>query len=541
MPEPTPTLEQIETLRDLFFKKLEKEPPSCDGSFHPDDIERAKSSNKWLQLFLEQTDLDMKQALNMLWETCIWRKTFGTNDINENNIRLDYMDVGAMFAKKQDIDGKYLIIVRSKLHQKGTKDMNELIRILVYWIERIHRETDYDQLTLFFDMSSAGLSNMDMDFTKRTIDTFKYYYPNSLNYIIIFEMPWILNAAFKIIKGLLPPKAVAKMKFLNTKNIKEYIPDSHCLKIWGGNVDYEFKLIPEVRNSNKISSTTTIQQQSQAPKLNGNPFPSPASSISSTEGVGHTKKVHFANPSPPDSPMTDSAAATTYAVGSDGEMLQLKPEDSIIFNKSENNEYAGTVDITNVTSNSVTYKIKTTSPEKFRVKPSSGILAPGHSASIHVILQPGQQISVMSKDKFLVMCMQMPEDVKPNIQAITELWKNTPPTSLQIEQHRLKCTLPNQPIIGDGFKNGRIVGGHIDSNDIPGQIQNLSSTLCQQVQINQKLQSQLKFTQTLQWILLIAYIILSIGIVYVLKKEINEQTAGFFDKDCTNSQPHQEL
>lgn len=49
------------------------------GGFHPKDIERVKSTNIWLQRFLEQHDLDHKAAFDMLWDTCIWRKTFGAN------------------------------------------------------------------------------------------------------------------------------------------------------------------------------------------------------------------------------------------------------------------------------------------------------------------------------------------------------------------------------------------------------------------------------------------------------------------------------
>lgn len=51
----------------------------CSGGFHPDDIERIKTTNIWLQRFLEQQDLDMNASLDMLWETCEWRKNFGTN------------------------------------------------------------------------------------------------------------------------------------------------------------------------------------------------------------------------------------------------------------------------------------------------------------------------------------------------------------------------------------------------------------------------------------------------------------------------------
>ena len=32
-----------------------------------------------------------------------------------------------------------------------------------------------------------------MDYTRYIINIFKYYYPNSLNYILVFDMPWILN------------------------------------------------------------------------------------------------------------------------------------------------------------------------------------------------------------------------------------------------------------------------------------------------------------------------------------------------------------
>lgn len=50
-----------------------------------------------------------------------------------------------------------------------------------------------NQITLFFDMTDAGLNNLDMEYIKFLINLFKSYYPDFLNYILIFEMPWILN------------------------------------------------------------------------------------------------------------------------------------------------------------------------------------------------------------------------------------------------------------------------------------------------------------------------------------------------------------
>lgn len=55
------------------------------------------------------------------------------------------------------------------------------------------REENGKLITLFFDMDGCGLANMDLEFIKFIIGVFKQYYPYFLNYILIFEMAWILN------------------------------------------------------------------------------------------------------------------------------------------------------------------------------------------------------------------------------------------------------------------------------------------------------------------------------------------------------------
>lgn len=61
------------------------------GGFHPKDIDRIKSTDIWLQRFLEQQDLDPEASLNMLWETCEWRKEFGANGTFEENKNQSYI------------------------------------------------------------------------------------------------------------------------------------------------------------------------------------------------------------------------------------------------------------------------------------------------------------------------------------------------------------------------------------------------------------------------------------------------------------------
>lgn len=115
------------------------------------------------------------------------------SEISEENIRMDYVKEGIMFPRGKDLDGKTLFIYRASLYTRGSKSLDEMKRMFLYWLERIIRESNDDYITIVFELSDAGLSNVDMEYTKYIIGTLKNYYPYSLNYILVFDLPWILN------------------------------------------------------------------------------------------------------------------------------------------------------------------------------------------------------------------------------------------------------------------------------------------------------------------------------------------------------------
>ncbi len=61
------------------------------------------------------------------------------------------------------------------------------------------------------------------------------------------------------------------------------------------------------------------------------------------------------------------------------------------------------LEISNPTGAAVAFKVKTTAPKSYCVRPNSGKLAPGARAAVQVILQqPFPAPGTKSKDKFLV-------------------------------------------------------------------------------------------------------------------------------------------
>ncbi|XP_067003343.2 motile sperm domain-containing protein 2 [Anabrus simplex] len=484
------TLQQIQELRENFFQK-EKED---GGDFHPADIARIKNSDDWLRRFLVHNELDMNQSLQMLWDTCDWRKKFGTNDITENNVKREYLEDGSLFVHNRDKDGRSLLIFNCKKHVKGQKDFEELKRCVVYWFERLERLDKGKPITIFFDMAETGLSNMDMEYTKYLISLFKMYYPEFLNYILIFEMPWILNAAFKIIKSWLPAKAVQKIKFVNKSSLKDVVPSDQALKCWGGTDDYVFSFVPEQRT----------------PVLNDN------------KADDSKKKVHFADGSPlvetPSSGFGDVISKIDGANRSNIS-LDISPPDAINFT-SDGSEVTGSITLTNNDEQIISYKIKTTSPEKFRVRPSTGVLHPSDLVTINVLLQPGYQVSGLSREKFLIMSLVV-DSGDLNAQELAELWKQT--AGKNVSLHRLKCNL-GSAALETTVRNGNAYSA-LKSVDIDREVREISTGVLQLRESHNRLIAEVKHTQKLQWLTIIVAILFGVIVAFSMShSEPHEET-----------------
>ncbi|XP_012286682.1 motile sperm domain-containing protein 2 [Orussus abietinus] len=470
------TAEEVAELRDSFFKKIGEEGPEFEG-FHPVDIARITEQDTWLKRFLEHNERNMNESLRMLWECCAWRKKFGTNDISEETVRRDYLEDGICYSHGRDKDGRKLFIIKSKQHVKGARDFKELQRCIVYWFERLEREENGKPVSLFFDMADAGLSNLDMEFTQYLIGLFKTYYPNFLNYIIIFDMPWVLNAAFKIIKSWLPAKAIPKIKFVNKLNIKEFVDQNDILKSWGGTNDYVFKFVSETQ-SNAVMN-----------------------------GKLESKKVHFAG----GSPIEEQPSGFDDQTNNDT-LLSVEPDVIVLYRGKA--EPSGTITLKNLTTEKcVTYKIKTTTPEKFKVHPRIGILRPGEKVDVVVMLQPGYEIrGWLHNIKFLVMCLPITESEMNK--ELAEFWKTADKPA---ENHKRRCTEVVSET-GESQKLNSILSSSHAGTDYNAD--RFFTKMSQLEDCHRKLQGELRSSKRLQFLSIVLTVLMAIVVTYILRADI---------------------
>lgn len=135
------------------------------------------------------------------------------------------------------------------------------------------------------------------------------------------------------------------------------------------------------------------------------------------------------------------------------EYLKISPEAELIFQVAAgSSSVRQTMNLTNMVDQSIAFKVKTTAPRLFSVRPSSGVLEKKQILSVLVMLQTKDEIDYKRKEKFLIQCIKIPakyENLDPDQMSlkISELWTQSEQNStavnkdLDILQKKLKCVV----------------------------------------------------------------------------------------------------
>lgn len=417
-----PSGEEIHQIREIVTRRLAEE---AAEEYDQVALGRVHSDSAYVTSFFKHVfdnpGAQVEEAASMILRTLKWRQEQGAGGLGEADFPPGILERGTLFARNRDRDGRKLLVFCVGKHIKGTEKMEDMKKFFVYYMERLAREDYGEQFSIVFDCRGAGLKNMDMEFTQFMINTMKDFYPDPLNYILVFEMPWVLNAAFKIIKAWLPPAAVKKIKFLTKSNMSEYVDDENRLEAWGGQDSWEYKWEPENKLSNGVEArkkTVTFAGSALAPSNS-------ADSLGSALSSGSSGPAASGQPGPQQGPQ-----------GTD--LLRLTPPQEVVFSPSQLGDLTGKVTLSNTSGRPLGYKIKTTSPEKYRVRPSTGSLASGQSVTveIHVSSSQAKEPSTLLRDKFLVTAVLLDREDTPGPQ-LAEALRTTAPDG----QYRLRCQL----------------------------------------------------------------------------------------------------
>jgi len=116
------------------------------------------------------------------------------------------------------------------------------------------------------------------------------------------------------------------------------------------------------------------------------------------------------------------------------QVLNIEPQNELRFRGPFSSPVTSYMKLINPSDKKVLFKIKTTAPKKYCVRPNSGVLDPSNSIEIAISLQPFQfDPAEKNKHKFMVQTLFAPDgDVN-----IEQLWKEIGPD--QLMDSKLKC------------------------------------------------------------------------------------------------------
>ncbi|XP_059351168.1 vesicle-associated membrane protein-associated protein B-like isoform X2 [Daphnia carinata] len=124
-------------------------------------------------------------------------------------------------------------------------------------------------------------------------------------------------------------------------------------------------------------------------------------------------------------------------------ILKIEPENELRFRGPFKEPVSVVMKLSNNVEKKVCFKVKTTAPKRYCVKPTTGVIDPKGAVTILVTLQPfdPNDPNEKGKHKFQVLSVLAPEG-DFNIET---LWKET---SLEINDWKLKCVLETPDEVG---------------------------------------------------------------------------------------------
>ncbi|KAL1517608.1 hypothetical protein ABEB36_001349 [Hypothenemus hampei] len=149
-----------------------------------------------------------------------------------------------------------------------------------------------------------------------------------------------------------------------------------------------------------------------------------------------------------------------------GQVLIIEPQNELKFVGPFNQPVSSYMKLSNPSDKKVMFKIKTTAPKKYCVRPNSGVLQAGENTQIAICLQPFlYDPAERNKHKFMVQTAFAPEN---DLIPWETIWKELAPDQLMDSKLRCVFEIPAQ----DQSQNATVSdmqtdGVHNDSNEVP--------------------------------------------------------------------------
>jgi hypothetical protein len=242
-------------LAELGECLLDNGPKKAAASEHPLYLELYRFAasddlDTTLLRFLRARKWDPLTAFTAIVECLMWRHEFGVDALmraGESRINQNTLESGKGFVWGEDRDGRLVVYMRARLHDKNAQTLEESIEYAVHFLEiaRSLRRHDEQLLTVVVDMQGAGLSSFDLPLAQAMGRFVQGSYPEVMGACLVMNAPWIFWGFWSILKNLLDPIIVAKFAFIKPTELPDYIDPAQTPADFGGKSSFRYHYFPD--------------------------------------------------------------------------------------------------------------------------------------------------------------------------------------------------------------------------------------------------------------------------------------------------------
>lgn len=221
----------VQQVRDLFFEREYKATPE---EFYQEDVKLVENMDFLLQRCVIMQRKDVEGSVKMVSQILKWRKEKKLYEMNYKQFPKELTMAGAAFIYEPDKWGNRTLYLRASLCKNCSELKSSLKDFLTYLMFRLDDCKDGATYSVVMDLTNTTLTNYDIDLLTHIVALLKDYFPVNMDYFLAINFPWILSAAWSLIKRLIPAEKRDAVQFINSDKIFDYVPKENCPDFLGG-------------------------------------------------------------------------------------------------------------------------------------------------------------------------------------------------------------------------------------------------------------------------------------------------------------------
>lgn len=245
----------VQQVRDIFIEQEFKRSPD---EFYIEDIRLIENMDFLLQRYVIMQRKNVDASVKMVTQMLKWRKERRVYDMVERQFPQELTLAGAGFLYEPDKFGNRTLYFRAAMCKNCSELKASLKDFLTFLMFKLDDPKDGAPYAIIMDLTGATLTNYDIDLLMHIVSLLKDYFPVNLDYFLAVNFPWILSAAWSLIKRLIPAERRDAVQFIGADKVFDFVAKENCPDFLGGTCARPYSFLNQ-------EAPTTIQYLIQQP------------------------------------------------------------------------------------------------------------------------------------------------------------------------------------------------------------------------------------------------------------------------------------